>query len=97
MRAASRAGSSESEASVSSTASAPTPPVSDSTRATASSDPPSIAVAPNDPEALFNLGLCALHENRPDEARRIWESALGRVDRASRPMFQQGLARLAGG
>jgi hypothetical protein len=55
-----------------------------------------LAVARDDPEALFNLGLCAMHEGKSDEARRIWEEALPRVDRANRPMFRRGLARLAG-
>lgn len=52
-----------------------------------------LAVAPDDPEALFNVGLCAMHEGRPDEARRIWEDALSRVERGSRPLFLRALAK----
>ena len=50
-----------------------------------------LAVAPNDSEALFNRGLCALHAGHPEEARSLWEEALPRVDRGSRPLFRRAL------
>jgi tetratricopeptide (TPR) repeat protein len=45
----------------------------------------------NDPEALFNLGLCAMHEGNAAEARRIWQDALPRVDAGSRALFRRAL------
>jgi tetratricopeptide (TPR) repeat protein len=53
-----------------------------------------LAVAPADPEALFNLGLCELRLGRRDEARRLWEDGLARVDRSSRSIFRRGLDEL---
>jgi tetratricopeptide (TPR) repeat protein len=53
-----------------------------------------LAVAPADPEALFNLGLCELRLGRRDEARRIWEDGLARVDRGSRAIFRRGIDEL---
>ncbi|MFN8177388.1 MAG: hypothetical protein U0167_05640 [bacterium] len=52
-----------------------------------------LARAPADPEALFNLGLCAMHEGRAADAHRIWEDALPRVDAASRDLFRRALAQ----
>ena len=50
-----------------------------------------LAVAPDDSEALFNRGLCALRAGHADEARALWEDALPRVDRGSRPLFRRAL------
>lgn len=55
-----------------------------------------LAVAPDDPEALFNRGLCALRAGDPDEARRLWTEALPRVGRANRPLFEKALRELVG-
>jgi hypothetical protein len=56
-----------------------------------------LVVAPDDAEALFGLGLCALRLGGPGEARRVWEGALARVDRGSRELFRAALADLPRG
>jgi len=53
-----------------------------------------LRVAPADPEALFNRGLCALREGRPAEAKARWEAALPRVGVAHREPFLRGLEQL---
>ncbi len=54
-----------------------------------------LAVAPRDPEALFNRGMCALRMGRREDARRWWEDARPHVDRASRALFDRALRELA--
>ncbi len=53
-----------------------------------------LSVAPRDPEALLNLGICDVREGRPEDARRRWEAALDIVPRDSREPFEEALARL---
>jgi hypothetical protein len=53
-----------------------------------------LEVAPDDPEALFNRGMCALRAGQDGEARRLWTEALPRVDRASRALFREALREL---
>lgn len=53
-----------------------------------------LGVAPDDPLALFNLGICAARDGRVGEARRIWTDAIGRVPRAHRATFRDALLRL---
>jgi hypothetical protein len=53
-----------------------------------------LSVAPRDPEALLNLGICNVREGRPEAARRCWQAALDIVPRDSRKPFEEALARL---
>ena len=52
-----------------------------------------LEVEPEDPEALFNLGMCELREGNIDRARALWEAGLKRVGRDSRGLFREALER----
>lgn len=53
-----------------------------------------LAVTPDDPLALFNLGICEARAGNAGAARRIWSDALGRVPKSRRTMFEDALRRL---
>jgi len=53
-----------------------------------------LAVAPDDAEALFRLGICELRDGRPEEARARWTRALRRVGRGEREAFRRALEEL---
>lgn len=53
-----------------------------------------LAVTPDDPLALFNLGICEARAGNAGAARRIWSDALERVPGSRRAMFREALRRL---
>ena len=48
--------------------------------------------SPNDPEALFNSGVCELRLGNPNAAREIWQHALPLVRSADRHRFEEALS-----
>jgi hypothetical protein len=53
-----------------------------------------LEVAPFDPEAHFQLGVCDVRQGNPHAARERWERALQlpRLDRESRRILERALA-----